>query len=289
MDSDGPVDDKEEGREIRQEQMEADLKQGLQLQDLDIAFFDAHTDTPTPILAHLVKSVEGLRQAHYDRLDEIESYIKDLSENLNIKQLEEANKKVSDTLKPWLTKALAKSPEVRDYFFPLVRAITATSTYAASVRASVNRNGRWYNLDFYQALSSSSRAEAVKSLDELNKELLTLVNNMLEQESMKPAYPLIKQIKRLTEKRSEAIYQQAFDKGLALYESDLKTDRTFWMNQYHEWGRGSGYKDRIAKGTKEWFQNHNPNLVNMQVSKTINKSWKRYLAELQGIVGELAS
>ena len=284
-DIDGPVGDKTEGREIRQEQMEADFSQSIYLNDLEIQFLDAQADDKTILSDRFIQKVQDLRMTHSNRLTDIEKAVDDIAANLQSKATEEAQKQVRNTLKPWLEKALNRSPELKEYFLPLVHAIRDKGTYAASIRASVNRSGEWHNLDYYQILASGAREQVVGQIGQLNDELLTLLGNMLEQAELKPAHSLIKQIKHTTEKRLDILYEQVFTKGRSIYESSLKGDRVLWQQLYGEWGQGSGYKGRIADNTQEWFHSEHYPTFERQVSEKAAEAWQRYIEEFQSILG----
>lgn len=284
-DVDGPVGDKIEGREVRQDQMEADFNQSLHLNDLDIQFLDVQADDTEKLSTTLIEKIQNLRAAHYDRLTEIETAVKEIAIDIQSKATAEAQKQVRNTLKPWLEKALSRSPELKEYFLPLVHAIRDKGTYAASVRASVNRNGEWHNLDFYQNLASGAREQVVSQIGQIYSELLTLLNNMLEQAELKPAHSLIKQIKHTSEKRLGDLYEQVFAKGRSVYEDSLKKDRTLWHQLYAEWGQGSGYKDRIADGSQNWFHSKHYPKFERQVSGKAIDAWQRYITEFQSMLG----
>ena len=284
-DIDGPVGDKTEGREIRQDQMEVDFNQSLHLNDLDILFLDAQVDDTEKLSRKLIEKIQSLRTSHFDRLSEIEIAVDEIATDLQSKATAEAQKQVRNTLKPWLEKALSRSPELKEYFLPLVHAIRDKGTYAASVRASVNRCGEWHNLDFYQNLALGARQQVVSQIGGSYNELLTLLDNMLEQDELKPAHSLIKQIRRTTEKRLEGLYEQVLTKGRAVYESSLKGDHALWQQLYNEWGQGSGYKGRIADGSQQWFHSKHYPRFERQVSKKAVNAWQHYIAEFQNMLG----
>ncbi|WP_010319479.1 hypothetical protein, partial [Vibrio ordalii] len=163
IDIDEPIDDKDEGREIRQSQIESDLKSKLSL-DVDIKFFNSVSDDSSLIISGIKNKVENLRVFHLSRIDEIEKAIDDLEkEALSLSQ-KEAKIKVSNTLEPWLEKAKKVNLHTNEYFLPLVQSILDRGTYAASVRASVNRSGEWQNLDYYQILASGARQRIVENM-----------------------------------------------------------------------------------------------------------------------------
>lgn len=279
------VDDKDEGRAIRREHIKNDLKHKLRLEGLDIQFIDAKSDKPVVLRQHLEGKVAALRSTHSKRLREIEAEVANIELEINSQSVYQAKERVKVTLEPWLRKALNCNPEIKEYFIPLIDEISNGGVAAASVMASVNRQGEWHNLDYYQDLASGARQQIVEQLDSLKIELMTLINNLLSQNEMQPAYALLKQLKMTTDKRLGVLYQQVFSKGRAVYEPSLKADALFWSRMEGEWGMGGGYKKRIAVGSQSWFQNNRyPDFENA-VSQKAKESWERYLEELQQLLG----
>lgn len=284
IDVDEPIDDKEEGREIRQSQIESDLKSKLAL-DVDIKFFNSVSDDSALIISDIKNKVENLRVFHLSRIDEIEKAIDDLEkEALSLSQ-KEAKMKVSNTLEPWLEKAKKVNLHTNEYFLPLVQSILDRGTYAASVRASVNRSGEWQNLDYYQILASGARQRIVENIGALNRDLFVLLENMLDQPDLKPAYALIRQLRDTAEKRITELTQQAYAKGRAVYEADLRHDTSFWRDLYGEWGQGTGYKQRVSEITHNWFNVRDYAKYEVLVTDSAIEQWDNLLSEISGLSG----
>lgn len=284
IDIDEPIDDKDEGREIRQNQIESDLKSKLSL-DVDINFFNSVSDDNSFVISGIKNKVNNLRLFHLSRIDEIGSAISDLEkEALSLSQ-KEAKSKVSDTLQPWLKKAENVNLHTNEYFLPLVQNISDRGTYAASVRASINRAGEWQNLDYYQILASGARQRIVENIGELNRELFVLLENMLDQPELKPAYALIRQLRDTADKRLTDLTQQAYAKGRAVYESDLRHDTSFWNDLYREWGQGSGYKQRVSETTHNWFNDKHYAKYEKMVTDSALEQWDNLLSEISGLSG----
>lgn len=174
IDIDEAVGDKNEGREIRSEHIESDLRHSIQVDSIDIKFLDAKNDDMSAIQRHLPGKISALRDVHNDRLDEIENAVSAIEKEIDSQTALQAKKQIKSTLEPWLKKALACSPSLKEYFLPLISDIADKGTYAASVRASINRKGEWHNLDYYQNLASGARLQVVEQIDSLKNELLVL-------------------------------------------------------------------------------------------------------------------
>lgn len=108
---------------------------------------------------------------------------------------------------------------------------------------------------------------------------------MLSQNELQPAYALLKQLKHTTEKRLGDMYQHVFAKGRAVYEAELHADTQLWNNLAREWGAGPGYKDRIGRGSQQWFQHKKYPSFEAQVTQQAKEQWHRYVEEVQQLLG----
>ncbi|QUX91467.1 hypothetical protein CYL31_08565 [Marinomonas sp. A3A] len=285
IDIDEPVGDKTEGREIRAEQVVNDLKHTLQLDNLDVRFFDVKSDDPKQLNKLLVEKVSVLRDQYAENIDDIEKAISDIETELVSQSAKAAKNQVKNTLEPWIKKAQSCSPSLKEYFLPLINDIKNKGTYAASVRASVNRRGELHNLDYYQLLATGAREQVVDQIGKLKDEFIVLIDNMLSQNELQPAYALLKQLKQTTEKRLGDIYQKAFAKGRAVYEEKLSSDNQLWNVLFEEWGMGPGYKDRISGNSETWFHAQKYPEFESSVTRQVVEEWQLYVNEVRDMLG----
>lgn len=285
IDIDEPVGEKTEGREIRAEQVVNDLKHTLQLDNLDVRFFDVKSDDPKQLSKLLVEKVSLLRGQYSQDILDIEKAISDIEIELVSQSAKAAKSQVKNTLEPWIKKAHGCSPSLKEYFLPLINDIKSKGTYAASVRASVNRRGEWHNLDYYQLLATGSREQVVDQIGTLKDEFIVLIDNMLSQNELQPAYALLKQLKQTTEKRLGDIYQKAFAKGRAVYEEKLSSDNQLWNVLFEQWGKGAGYKDRVSGDSEAWFHTKKYPEFESSVTRQVVEEWQLYVNEVRDMLG----
>ena len=282
---DEAIGDKDEGREIRAEQVTNDLAQKFKIERLDILFFDAKKDNKDHLLNSLINKIKLLRQNHEKHIADIEAAVTEIEFELNSQSAKQAKQQVLHTLEPWLKKSESCTPTLAEFFVPLISTISGKSTYAASLRASVNRSGDWHNLDYYQILAVAARAQCVQQLHPLQGELLVLINNMLSQNELQPAYSLLKQLKNTTEKRFDDLYQMTLARGRSTYEANLKADSAFWNDLYAEWGIGPGYKKRVSCQSEQWFLHCDYVNLEKRASKEMFEGWLRFVKEINSLIG----
>lgn len=285
MDYEEAVGDKEDGRDIKADQISTELSQKFAVNKLDIEFFDAKQDEPTDLFKLLIGKVSALREHHQVRLAEISDSVHEIELELKSESAELAKRQVKMTLEPWLKKSRGSTPTLNEFFLPLVKTISAKGTYAASVRASVNRSGDWHNLDYYQEIASGARAQCVNKIYPVKSDLNTLIENMLAQNELQPAHSLLKQLRNTTDIRIDEIAQLALSKGRSAYESTMKKDKVLWNVLDREWGQGAGYKDRVSQKTHDWFKGNDYSRYEFEVTRALVTKWEKYLEEIEHLIG----
>lgn len=285
MDYDEAVGDKEDGRDIKADQVDGELSQKYAVRELPIEFFDAKKDEPNALLNKLIEKVRALRTKHEEFLVEIEQSVNDIENELQSQSDSLAMNQVKLTLEPWLKKSQACSPTLSEFFVPLVNNIRSKGTYAASVRASVNRDGDWHNLNYYQELAVAARSQCVSKINPLRDELNVLIENMMSQAELKPAFSVLKQLKHTTDIRLDEVSQLALSKGRLVYEGKIKGDAAFWSKTYREWGQGPGYKNRISDHTYEWFKMNDYSRFEFEVTRELVGQWEDYVIEIEKLIG----
>ncbi|GIU15854.1 hypothetical protein TUM4261_33510 [Shewanella sp. c952] len=285
MDYDGTVANTEDGREVRIEQVTNVVDQSRGIKELCMPCFDAKLDSPCDVLELVENKVTGLRKAHIRKLNQITEAVNAIERELTSNSSSEAKNDVRQTLEPWIQKSQRSKPTIDKYFKELINTILGRTTYAASVRASVNRDGDWHRLDYYQILAVASRSQCVKETEVLCSELNTLVNNMLSNNRLQPAYMLLEQIKNTTDLRLKKLRNVAYLLGRSAYQSELEKDTEFWKLLNSQWGKGPGYKQRVASNTNEWFLNVNYSEIELKVVREVALLWDEYVHEIKSIVG----
>lgn len=285
IDYDEAVGNKDEGREIRAEQINSELAQKFGARNIDVNFFNAKQDAPEHLLNSIKNKIINLINHHQNILIETEKAIQELESKIKSNSMKQANELVINTLTPWILKARSKAPNLNKFHYSLIHTIRSKGTYAASVRASVNRDGNWYNLDYYHELAHSARAQCMSTISDLHDELRTLLDNMLLQDKLKPSHSLLELIKNTSDIKIKEISSLALSNGRAIYEKRLKSDSPLWSDLYKQWGQGPGYKDRISYKTESWFNNQSYQKLEQSLTNDLSSEWFKYIDEVNSLLG----
>jgi len=285
INGDEPIDDKDEGREIRAEDIKDVIFRKLSLNSLDIRFFDAKNDDVSELYKHLPSKISKLREVHYKRLSEFENEVRNIVLNIrkelvsqSVRRIRNVENEVKKRLNPWLKKAQNHSPELKKYFSKLIGEISDTP--AQTIRATANRKGRWENLDFYFLLAQGAREQITEQIEPISKELSTLIENMQSQDNLKPANMLLERLDITTKKRMEEIYRKVSEQGRAKYRNELINDSQLWNMLQRRWGEGSGYREDIAEMSRQWFEQRYQQ-PESEINQYVKEQWQRYIKEMQ--------
>jgi len=275
--------DLDEGRYVREEQIQKDLEHSLKISNVDIIFFNSKKDNGNELLSKINKKLVQLRSAHLNRIDIIKDAVESIEKAANTQLAKDSENALKDSLFVWIKKAYKTKILFKKKFLVLSQEIQSKSTHASSLRGSVNRRGVWHTFDYYLTLRNAYRYQSVKDFDVLRKDLIAILEKIEFQKKYHYRLPLISQIIHTTKNRLEEIYMACSDLADEKFKNNLLMDDIFWVSLQSEWGKGTGYKKRVATQTESWFFDKDYKLVEGIMSKSINNSWNKFLNELEGL------
>lgn len=282
-DGDGPVEEKELGRQIREAQVAEDLKHKFGLSNIKICLYNAKEDLPDQTIDHITSSIKDIQLLREKEFKNVSDTIHILSKESKGGTLSGSRKQLKASLEVWLKEANGHSPVLNKYYLNALNAMD--NKYASSVRASINRKGEWPNYNIYQELAVSARREVVSQLSKHISDLSTLLNNMSKRSDLEPIHVLIKQLQNQTESWVYEIYQTAFDMGRDCCDKELYHSDTLWDALYNEWGQGTGYKYRIKDHLNAWFEYDNRyKRFDHEVSTTTSQKWNDFLRNVEELI-----
>ena len=271
----------EDGYDLKRDQAETTM-QSIGFPDLRIEFFNALSDDPEAFRNVLLDLVQNLRRQHCLHLQSMIEDARSLVDNVEQQQSLEVQREAARHLRNWLSAneeldfATLSSPQ-----YSLMSAINGS--HPSSVRASVRRQGNWYNLDYSHQLSYGARLQAANVVGRKLNSFSDLVELFLKEEELEEAYGLLRQAQRLVNAEAESLFKKCEIEGQGIHIRDMEPSADLWIACVNEWGTGSGYRDRVFDHHKNWFAVESRN-YRIGIQNLIQREWKFILDRLSSIL-----
>ncbi|MBB5347812.1 hypothetical protein JWG42_16085 [Desulfoprunum benzoelyticum] len=264
------------GRSIREEQVSNKIAHEYKISP-NVITFDSRIDAESEIW----EALESRRSAYItSKSRELVTLLSASQELLSAEgsKAEAFEHDIHALMVDWRANADARSPDW-SHFGEYIKSVFS-ATHHRTLAASIDRKGSWYNLNVYEAINQRARSSAVKFC---GTEILEIKNSFALLRGKYPEFS--NQIDAL---ESECVAQ--FDSfsvyvGVIAMEHWIEQVKTFvsiWHSMAAEWGRGSGYKNRVIEHWIAWIKSEQSILIHNALLRRIASAWGRVLTEGQG-------
>ena len=275
------VTDPAEGYELKRDRAATQLG-SRNLPIAGIEFFNVSEDDPRPLTVFLTELVNGLRARHSTRLEEAIKGANATVENFEKEQESEILREAARRLEIWLQNNAQVGIPSRRLQDSLLEAIQTVN--ASSLRASVNRQGEWRNLDYPYQLGSGARSVAYRAVSAKQQGFKAIADNLLQDTDLEDAHDLVRQALSIMDSRVNFMLEAVRSVGTKLHESDMKPDARLWKQCVSEWGRGSGYRGRVYGHNLAWLEDPNRDFSQAEMQAVIEKNWRQILERVSAIL-----
>ena len=279
----------DEGYELKEDQVEMRLK-ALNIPNVSVAFFNAFEDGPERLSNFLLELVRSLRKRHCKKLEEAIEGANDLVQNFAREQVLEIQQQAAKRLLIWIKNNQEIGPISKHMKDSLLSAIS--KAHPSSLRASVRRQGEWYNLDYSHQLGYGARSVAAGAVGAKIEGFKEIAKNLLQDQELQEAFGLVQQAYRILESGTEDLFLKSQILGRTIYTKYMRLDTQLWNNCDGEWGKGSGYRNRVSGHHQDWFADVSDNIktqTQVIVKLHVKNEWKEILARIAGILEDKES
>ncbi len=272
----------EEGYEVKGEEVQLKL-QPLGLQKLPIMFFNAADDAPEILQNFIRVRISAVQEAHRSGLREVIHGAKSMLENYEQDQAREAQAAAARRLTIWLeNNAEVTAQHNRHVQESLISAVE--SAHPRTIHAAIARDGDWWNLNYAHQLSHGARRIAVGIAEPKLHEFKIIANNILQDNQFIDAHDLVSQTVRIMEEKFDTLVRKAQVVGQSIHSDELSIDTDFWETCHSEWGKGTGYRNRINSHNKNWFSVTKKGEADARVIKLVVESWSETITAIRQLL-----
>ena len=273
----------DEGYELKRDQVEMRIE-ALNVPDVSVEFFNVLEDEPKRLSVFLLELVDGLRKRHRENLKEAIEGTNDLVQNFEKTQVQEIQRQVTSHLIVWRTNNQQIGPFSKHLQDSLISAIE--NAHPSSLRASVRRQGEWYNLDYSHQLGYGARAVAASAVGPKQEGFKAVTETLLQNPDLEEAFSLVRQARHILQSGTEDLLQKSQQLGTTIHTGYMKSDEKLWASCAWQLNRGSGYRNRVSVYHQKRFADESYNIRAQALVELVKKEWQKILERLEAILEE---
>lgn len=275
-----PAESVEDGYELKGEQAKMQLA-GRGIDHVAVEFFNAREDAPHRLTNFLLGMVHGLKDKHSELLESVINDATALVQNFEQEQTSAVRQQAANLLEAWLSRN--SELEIAPNTLGRVLLSAISNAHPSSVRASINRQGEWPNLDYAHQLAYGARLMAFGAVGGKLSGFKEICQTTLNDPDFAEAYPLIEQALRIFEAGTDELLRDAQMFGRTAFTLDLKPAARLWTRCEDEWGQGPGYRERVHRHHKEWFDADQRN-ISVRARSRVEGQWRAILGRVSSVL-----
>ena len=227
-----------------------------------------------------------MRQERRNHIEQLKLHVDNLIAN---REREETSAVLHDALqhvRVWLATNTDQGPPGGAIQRSLITAIN--TVHPGSVRASVRRHGSWQNLDYYYQLGFEAREIAARHIKAKVDGLAIIIGNLLKNDQLTAAHGILSELLAKANDSVDSLLRKTQLTGQTLYEEALRGDAEFWQHCVEQWGRGGGYRERVAGLSQDWFAGEEQRARLNLVLEFVRSGWKGLTDDLESVMSSVS-
>jgi len=269
----------EDGYELKGEQATTALTP-LALQNLPVEFFNSFADDPDRLRSFALSRVEHTREVFRQELRAAVESAGQLLANVEHAQVLEVQRDAGRSLAAWLDSHV-EIPQVGSHVHDTLMS-EIRDAHVSTINAAVRREGEWYSLSYSHQLGFGARRIAVSALRDWLFGFCGICDKL--KITHEEAAELLGQVSRLMDQAYEDLLKKMQVAGAELFRDELQRAQVLWMELTAEWGRGPGYRERVARRQGEWFGESDRTYVEREILGVLHREWSGARERLLAII-----
>jgi transcriptional regulator with XRE-family HTH domain len=270
----------EEGYELKKDEVKASLRKQA-LGEIQVGFFNARTDDVSRVHSFFREALDELRTSYRASLRDAIRDSVSLLDNHGKSQVETVLKEAAQDLIRILEE-IRSVDELVGHIEDSVIDQFRRGVHHSTVKATVRRNGEWYNFNYGHHLSSGARQMAVRTLGSKVGKFSHATEFMLGSPNYTEARGLISQAMQVFTDGYDSLLRKTELLGESFYKDELKKDADFWKEAEAQWG--SGYRDSVRAVNKTWFSEPTHRVIEDSLHNLLKAEWETALDTVRSIL-----
>lgn len=276
--------DDAEGYSFKQMQVENELAAD-DLDGVPMLFFNVQSDDPSTVRDGLFSQLNRMRNTVETRLFDLCAAVDDLIKNSEAQAANAAIEEVADRLSRFLgahPKLAARERLAYTEALSTVRNVR----YASTLWAATRRNGVYSGLNIVHQVGVGAARDARVRSERWFSSLKDYLAVMKNDEGLKLAAKTVEQISGSAMQSRVAFLEAVQRAGMEVYKEPL-SQSPVWGRCAGQWGRGPGFKLRVADELETWFDKESESKDRLE--EITNTLWEQLvIAPLRRLVEENA-
>lgn len=265
-----PIDD-EDGYHLKREQILRTLASGDgAMNGVPILFFNAKKDDAAKVRGQLIEQIVRLRKSYEERLLDECAAADEVVRHHETQAFTAAVQVVADQLSNFLGAHAPLPSRVRQPSAELIEAMGAIR-YASTIWAMTRRNGEYYNFSASHQVGAGGAKDALLRSKTWFEKLQGVLDTLKQDDDLMLAQKTIRQVEVSAEGWRRTFAEAARTAAVEVYRGPLEADEGLWSNCAAQWGAGPGFKTRVERIIRDWFEKQTE--LNQKLEEVMAALW----------------